>query len=113
MPGHECSKVALEHPTLAVAAVVAAAAAAVCLHVGRSFSRREADPEARLPLRMFALWWTATGANIVLGAGFIAAAAFGATDLWLQSTYAVLQRVLLAASLVGLVYYLMVLVRGR
>lgn len=103
----------LEHPTLAVAAVVAAAAAAVYLHVGRSFSRRPADPEARLPLRMFALWWMASGANIVLGAAFIGAAAFGATDLWLQSTYAVLQRVLLAASLVGLVYYLMVLVRGK
>src|SRR5687768_17452268 len=97
MPGRRWRRVALEHPTLAGAGLVAAAAAAVHLHVGRSFGRRPAEPEARLPLRMFALWWVATGVNIMLGAGFIAAAAFGATDLWLQSTYAVLQRVLLAA----------------
>jgi hypothetical protein len=103
----------LEHPTLAVAAVVAASAAAVYLHVGLAFYRRPTAPEARLPLRMFALWWLATAVNIALGASFIAAAAFGATDLWLQSTYAILQRLLLAGSLFGLVFYLLVLVRGR
>jgi hypothetical protein len=103
----------LTHPTLAVAALVAATAAAVYLHVGLAFYRRPTPPEARLPLRMFALWWLATGVNILLGASFIAAAAFGATDLWLQSTYSILQRLLLAAALLGLVHYLLVLVRGR
>lgn len=103
----------LAHPTLAVAAAVAASAAVAYLHVGLAFDRRPAAPEARLPLRMFALWWLATGVNIALGAAFIAAAAFGATALWLQSVYAVLQRILLAAALLGLVHYLLVVVRGR
>jgi hypothetical protein len=64
-------------------------------------------------LRMFALWWLATGLNILMGSGFIAAAALGWTDLRLQLSYAVLQRLLLAMALAGLVYYLLFLVRGR
>ncbi|MHB1260672.1 MAG: hypothetical protein ACYC2H_03040 [Thermoplasmatota archaeon] len=104
---------ALLHPTLIAAAVAAAAAAAVYLHVGRVFALRPAAPEARVALRMFALWWLATGANIVIAAGFIAAAAFGHTDLSLQVTYGILQRILLAAALFGLMHYLLVLVRGR
>lgn len=102
------------HPTLAAAAAIAAFSAVVHLHVGRAFARRPAATPARvLALRMFALWWLATGANILLASGFIAAAALGWTDLRLQLTYAVLQRLLLAMALAGLVYYLLVLIRGR
>jgi hypothetical protein len=104
----------LEHPTLAVAAVAAGAAGAMYLHLGRALGRRPAaQPRTRLALRMFALWWLATGVNILLGATFMAAASVGATSTSLQVAYAVLQRILLAASLVGLLHYLLVLVRGR
>jgi hypothetical protein len=106
--------VALEHPTLAVAALVAATAAGVYLHLGQVFARRPAPDEANgRALRMFALWWIATGANILLGAGFIAAAAFGRTSLDLQVVYAILQRLLLAVAVAGLMHYLLFLVRGR
>ena len=62
---------------------------------------------------MFALWWIATGVNILLGSAFIAAAAFGKTDLRMQVAYAILQRALLAVAVAGLVHYLLFLVRGR
>lgn len=104
----------VEHPTLVAAALVAAGAGAVYVRLGSRLGRRPAsDATRRLALRMFALWWGATGVNILLATGFIAAAAFGWTDVRLQVAYAVLQRLLLAASLVGLMHYLLVLVRGR
>lgn len=103
----------LQHPTLAAAAVVAGIAAVVYLHVGRTFLVRQELGDVRHALAMFALWWIATGANIVLGTGFIAAAAFGWTDLDLQVIYAILQRLLLAMAMVGLVHYLLVVVRGK
>lgn len=104
---------AFAHPTLVAAAAIAAAAALVHLHVGRVFLRRPASPERVRALRMFAVWWLATGLNILLGSLFIAAAAMGRTDLRLHLSYAIVQRFLLALSLAGLVHYLLVLVRGR
>jgi hypothetical protein len=102
------------HPTLAAAAAIAAFSAVVHLHVGRAFLRRPAaTPDRALALRMFALWWLATGLNILLASGFIAAASLGWTDLRLQLSYAVVQRLLLALALAGLVHYLLALVRGR
>lgn len=103
----------LVHPTLAVAAVVAATAASVYLFVGRRFARRPAPPEARFALRMFALWWIATGVNILLGSVSIAFAAFGQTNLEVQVAYTVVQRGLLAGALIGLTHYLLVMVRGK
>lgn len=103
-----------EHPTLVVAALAAGAAGAMYLHLGRALLRRPVlDAQARLALRMFGVWWLTTGVNILLGSLFIAAAAFDATSLSLQTSYTILQRLLLAASLVGLMHYLLVLVRGR
>jgi hypothetical protein len=103
----------MPHPTLAVAAVVALAAAVVYLHVGRVFLARHRSGDVGNALGMFALWWIATGMNIAIASGFIAAAAFGWTDLDLQVTYAILQRLLLGLSMVGLVHYLLVVVRGH
>lgn len=104
---------ALEHPTLLVAAVLATGVALVYLHVGRALARRAAGPQSRNALRMFALWWVATAVNILLGSMANAAAAFGWTSLPLQVSYIVMQRILLAVALVGLLHYLLVLVGGR
>ena len=103
----------LVHPTLAVAAVLAAGVALVYLHVGRVLMARRVTGEMRKALALFATWWIATAVNILLGSTTNAAAAFGWTDLGLQVTYVVLQRLLLVIALVGLLHYLLVLVRGR
>jgi hypothetical protein len=102
------------HPTLAAAAAIAAVSALVHLHVGSAFLKRPAaTPQRVLALRMFAVWWVATGANILIASAFIAAASAEWTHLGLQLAYAVVQRLLLALALTGLVYYLLVLLRGR
>src|ERR1051326_4394737 len=93
---------ALAHPTLLAAAVLATGVALVYVHVGRVLLRRPASGQARQALQMFALWWIATALNILLGSLANAAAAFGWTDLSLQVTYILLQRLLLAVALVGL-----------
>lgn len=103
----------LVQPTLAVAALAAGGAAAVYLYLGRMLTRRVApDAVARRALVMFSVWWTATGANIALAAILILAAAFGWTSFAVQMAYTVVQRLLLAVALVGLAYYLFVLVLG-
>ena len=102
------------HPTLAAAAAIAAVSALVHLHVGSAFLQRPAaTPERVRALRMFALWWIAAGANILLASGFIAAASAGWTHFGMQLAYAIVQRLLLALALAGLVYYLLVLLRGH
>jgi hypothetical protein len=103
----------LVHPTLAAAAVLAVGVALVYLHVGRVLLARHGTGATGRALNLFAMWWIATAVNILLGSVSNAAAAFGWTNLALQVTYIVLQRLLLAVALVGLVYYLLVLVRGR
>lgn len=105
--------VELVRPTLAAAAILAAAVALVYLHVGRTLLARRATGEMRRALALFAVWWIATAVNILLGSGSNAAAAFGWTSLSWHLTYIILQRLLLAISLVGLLHYLLVLVRGR
>ena len=105
--------VGLQHPTLLAAAVLAAGVALAYLYVGRVLSRRKVDGPMRRALALFAMWWVATAINILLGSVANAAAAFGWTSLPLQVAYIVLQRLLLAVALVGLLHYLLVLVRGR
>lgn len=103
----------LEHPTLLAAAAMAAGVAVVYLHVGRVLAGRPVQGETRTALAFFALWWVATAVNILLGSLANAAAAFGWTNLPLHVAYIIVQRLLLAAALVGLLHYLLVLVRGR
>jgi hypothetical protein len=103
----------LEHPTLLAAAFLAAGVALVYVQVGRVLVARQAAGEMRRALALFALWWVATAVNILLGSAMNAAAAFGWTSLPAQLTYIILQRILLAVALVGLLHYLLVLVRGR
>lgn len=103
----------LEHPTLLAAAFMAAGVAAVYLQVGRALTGRGTSGEMKLALTMFAVWWVATAANILLGSIMNAAAAFGWTSLPVHIAYILMQRLLLAIALVGLLHYLLVLVRGR
>lgn len=105
--------VGLQHPTLLAAALMAAGVAVVYLHIGRVLAGRKAEGKTRQALGMFALWWIATAINILLGSLANGAASFGWTSLPLHLTYIILQRVLLAAALVGLLHYLLVLLRGR
>lgn len=105
---------AVVQPTLAVAALAAGGAAVAYLSLARTLMRRDAsDPSMRQALRLFALWWGATGINIACAAALILAAAFGWTNGPLMMADAVVQRLLLAVALVGLMHYLLVLVRGR
>ena len=106
---------ALEHPSLFVASLVAFAAGMVYLVVAREFRTRisHALPASRRPLLFFALWWAALGTNIVLGGLLYMAASFGYTDYPLQVVYSIVQRLLLCVSLVGLMYYLLYLLSGR
>lgn len=64
-------------------------------------------------LAFFALWWLATSLNQAMGSTLYVAAAFGYTSVDIQLTYVFVQRLLLALSLVGLMYYLLYLQTGR
>lgn len=75
--------------------------------------RRADDADATRALRMFAAWWGLTAANQILASGLYVAAAFGWTDKSAMVAYVVVQRLLLSASLVGLMAYLLYLFRGR
>lgn len=95
----------------AFTAVVAVAYGYLGLHLWRQ--RRADDPTADRALRMFAAWWGLTALNNLMGSAVSLMAAFGFTDLTLQTTYIVLQRLLLAASLAGLMGYLIFLFSGK
>lgn len=100
--------------TLLAASLLTYAVATVYAYVGWRLSK-EAAPSAgsRRALLFFALWWLATSVNQYLGSTLYLAAAFGYTDLALQLAYVVVQRLLLAVSLVALMHYLVYLQTGR
>lgn len=100
--------------TLVVASASTLLVAFTYLYVGLRLARRSgvSDASARA-LLFFALWWLATSANQILGSSLYLAAAFGFRDLALQLAYVLIQRLLLAISLVGLMYYLLYLQTGR
>jgi hypothetical protein len=100
--------------TLAVAAAVAFVVASAYGFVGRRLLLRKADSIAsQRALRMFAGWWLALAVNIVAAGVLYMAAAVGWTSFETQLAYAVLQRLLLAVSLMGLMHYLIYVVTGR
>lgn len=100
--------------TLAIAGVSTLAVALVYGYVGSRFAKQAQGkgPGIRA-MRFFALWWSATSLNQVLGSLFYIAYAFGYESLDLQLSYVLLQRLLLSLSLVGLMYYLIYLQTGR
>lgn len=100
--------------TLAFASVLTYVVASVYAYVGMRLLRqaRGAGESSRAML-FFALWWLATSLNQFFGSTLYLAASFGWTNVELQMTYLFVQRLLLAASLVCLMYYLVYLQSGR
>lgn len=101
---------------LLVSAITSAAVAAVNGVVALRLLERTkklADPASLFAVRCFALWWGLTAINQTFGAALYAAASLGFTDVDLQLTYTVLQRLLLAGSLFGLLYYLVFVTSGK
>lgn len=100
--------------TLALSAVitlVVGATYAVSSH--RIATTPAQSPGAKRALSLFALWWACLAVNMtVAGAAYIA----GATSVLtfeVQFAVALLQRLLLVISMVGLMYYLLYLLTGR
>jgi hypothetical protein len=100
--------------TLAIAGASTLAVSIVYGYVGLRLSRKtERAGRNGTAMRFFSLWWLTTAANQAMGGMLYVAAAFGSTDVTIQLTYVYLQRLLLAVSLVGLMYYLLFLQTGR
>lgn len=100
--------------TLAVAALATYVVAATYAYVGARLLRHATAASAtRRPMVAFALWWLLTSANQLLGSTLYLVAAFGHLDVPAQLTYVLLQRLLLALSLVCLMHYLLFLHTGR
>lgn len=99
---------------LALAGTMTLAVALVYGYVGlRLAGHGGAATPNRRAMGFFALWWLTTSANQILGSGLYIAYAFGYRDLTLQLAYVLLQRLLLAISLVGLMHYLLYLQTGK
>jgi hypothetical protein len=101
-------------PTLLLAGGVALCVGAAYGYVATQLTRRAVeDDEARRALRSFALWWGALGVNLGVVAAIYFVAAFGGVPLELQIADSILQRLLLAVSMVGLVDYMLFVTTGR
>lgn len=100
--------------TLLLTGLATFSVALVYAYVGLRLPGRKATTEpAGRAMAFFSMWWLATAANQVAGAALYVAASMGWTSLDVQLAYTILQRLLLAASLVGLMYYLLYVFRGR
>lgn len=100
--------------TLLVASLLTYTVAATYAYVGWRLSKQPAVRDASgRALVFFSIWWLTTSLNQFLGSSLYLAAAFGYTDVSLQLAYVVLQRLLLAVSLVALMHYLVYLQTGR
>lgn len=84
------------------------------IYVGRRIQARPAaSPGAARAMGFFAVWWYALALNILTSGSLYVAAGFGYVDFDVQVTNTYLQRLLLAVSLVGLMYYLLFLLTGK
>jgi hypothetical protein len=99
--------------TLAIAAILTLAYATVYAYVGMRLGRSHLRGDGKSVMAAFGIWWIATSINQYLGGAFYLAAAFGYTDFPLQLAYVIVQRLLLAVSMIGLMYYIVYLVSGR
>lgn len=100
--------------TLLAAALIAFLSAAAYAIVAWQLHRRATDhPSDKWALLHFTIWWAATAANIFAAGMLYLAASFGRITLLMQLTDSVVQRVLLALSLWGLLTYLLYLITGR
>lgn len=99
---------------LLLAAVSTGLVGVVYAWVGHRLRRRKVQSAgARAALDAFALWWTVMAANQLLWMLVNAHGALVGPDFALQMTYGVVQRVLLAVSLAGLLAYLLFVLTGR
>lgn len=93
-----------------ITCVVGAAFAPLAVH----FTRRQAtEPAYERAMRFFALWWASLALNHVLSGLVYSAAALGWTSLEVQLTLALVNRILLCTSLVGLLAYVLFVATGR
>ena len=100
--------------TLFLAGAVTCVVASAYAYVGiRLLDRGALSEPAGRAMAFFSVWWLATAANQFMGASLYMAAALGWTSFDVQLTYVILQRLLLALSLVGLMYYLLYLFKGQ
>lgn len=100
--------------TLFVASLLKYGVAAAYAYVGWRLSKHSTIQDASgRALVFFSIWWLATSLNQFLGSSLYLAAALGYTDVSLQLASIVLQRLLLAVSLVALMHYLIYLQTGR
>lgn len=83
------------------------------MYVGTRLARRASASDAGRAMGSFAGWWMLLGANQLVSAGLRIAAAWGIADVDAHVALAVLQRLLLALSLAGLMHYLLYLHTGR
>lgn len=103
---------------MVLASLLVAGASTLCLaatyaYVGAHLLRKGNAIDRGRAVQMLGGWWIATALNQLLGGLLNVAASFGWTDLALHVTYVYVQRLLLALSLIGLMYYLVYLQTGR
>ena len=99
--------------TLLLVGVATLLVALAYAYVGlRLLDRKALSEPAGRAMGFFSLWWLATATNQAVGGTLYLAASQGWTSLDVQLTYVILQRILLAVSLVGLMYYLLYLFKG-
>ncbi|GEM_PF-6987620 len=82
--------------------------------VGARLARRQVrDAADRAALRGFALWWLAMAATQALDAALDSAAALGSAGPGAVTIEGILERLLVASALAGLMVYLLYIVQGR
>ncbi|MHB8606422.1 MAG: hypothetical protein ACYDCK_14340 [Thermoplasmatota archaeon] len=101
-------------PRLVIAGVVALVVALAYGLVALRFGRRKlVERSSERALIAFAVWWGALALNIALGGLTYVAAGAGYTSVGVETTWAVFERLLLAVSLFGLLYYMAYVLTGR
>lgn len=100
--------------TLAIDAGLALATSALYAYVGRlTLSRPAGEPDGRLAIRLFAVWWFGLAVVTVVGAGRALLAAAGILDLPLHTALGFGALLPLVAALWGLLYYLLYIYTGN
>lgn len=94
-------------------AAYALVAAALFGFVATRIGRRPADPDARLALRLFSLWWSGVALFLVAGAALSFLDWAGVTARPLELVIASLSMLSVCAAVWGLVYYVSFLFTGR
>lgn len=103
----------MSEPTLVVDALLVAFSALALGAVARALWRRQASAHARVPLRLFAVWWGAAAASMVVAAVARGAAGMGVGSLPLYEASLLVTLPATCLAAYGLVGYLIFLITGR